>query len=167
MFIAIGGPQAHVTLRMTGHSERSEELLPRPAWAKESAFGCALGRAGRFVPGRAIRCPEVSARGARAGSSGPGALPARGACRECAQSSQYLYDLRHRQIRRATFIAMELPEGQTLRERLAKPLTPSPSRRGRGWSRVAGPWSFYIWTHSGAAADNGPLRGERVRRSRG
>ena len=47
------------------------------------------------------------------------------------------------------FIAMELPEGQTLRERLAKPLTPSPSRRGRGWSRVAGPWSFYIWTHSG------------------
>jgi len=65
------------------------------------------------------------------------------------------------------FIAMELPEGQSLRERLAKPLTPSPSRRGRGWSRVAGPWSFYIWTHSGAAADNGPLRGERVRRSRG
>ena len=27
--------------------------------------------------------------------------------------------------------------------------------------------SFYIWIHSGAAADNGPLRGERVRRSRG
>src|SRR6516162_2996487 len=28
------------------------------------------------------------------------------------------------------FIAMELPEGQTLRERLAKPLTPSPSPQG-------------------------------------
>ena len=50
------------------------------------------------------------------------------------------------------FIAMEFLEGQTLRERLAKPLTPSssppgrgekksglPSPLGRGWSRVAGP----------------------------
>jgi hypothetical protein len=31
----------------------------------------------------------------------------------------------------------------------------------------AGGWSFYIWIHSGVAADNGPLQGERVRRSRG
>src|SRR5215471_19395433 len=30
------------------------------------------------------------------------------------------------------FIAMELLEGQTLRERIAKPLTPSPSPQGRG-----------------------------------
>src|SRR6516164_8305404 len=30
------------------------------------------------------------------------------------------------------FIAMEFLEGQTLRERLAKPLTPSPSPQGRG-----------------------------------
>src|SRR6516225_11453366 len=52
------------------------------------------------------------------------------------------------------FIAMELLEGQTLRERIAKPLTPDPSPQGRGepkslgvlpspsergWSRVAGP----------------------------
>jgi len=50
------------------------------------------------------------------------------------------------------FIAMELLEGQTLRERIAKPLTPGPSPQGRGeeengfpsppgrgWSRGAGP----------------------------
>src|SRR6516162_2649931 len=30
------------------------------------------------------------------------------------------------------FIAMELLEGQTLRERIAKPLTPGPSPQGRG-----------------------------------
>jgi serine/threonine protein kinase/TolB-like protein/Tfp pilus assembly protein PilF len=35
------------------------------------------------------------------------------------------------------FIAMEYLEGQTLRERIAKPLTPSPSPQGRGWP--AGP----------------------------
>jgi hypothetical protein len=27
--------------------------------------------------------------------------------------------------------------------------------------------SFYIWIHSGGPIDNGPLRGERARRSRG
>ena len=52
------------------------------------------------------------------------------------------------------FIVMELLEGETLRERIAKPLTPSPSLQwrgeprssealpspqGRGWPRVAGP----------------------------
>ena len=56
------------------------------------------------------------------------------------------------------FIAMELLEGQTLRERLAKPLTPRPSPSGpsgRGWSRGAGlgegmrRWRFAV---GGAAA---------------
>jgi eukaryotic-like serine/threonine-protein kinase len=36
------------------------------------------------------------------------------------------------------FIAMEFLEGQTLRERMAKPLTPIRSPQRRGWSRVAG-----------------------------
>jgi len=36
------------------------------------------------------------------------------------------------------FIAMEYLEGETLKQKLAKPLTPSPSPQGRGWPRDAG-----------------------------
>src|SRR5271167_1305423 len=36
------------------------------------------------------------------------------------------------------FIAMELLEGQTLRDRIARPLTPSPSPPGRGCPDVVG-----------------------------
>ena len=46
------------------------------------------------------------------------------------------------------FIAMELLEGQTLKQRLAKPLTPSPSPQGRGWPRRA---------RTGEGSRGGPL----------
>src|SRR6516225_6704519 len=59
------------------------------------------------------------------------------------------------------FIAMEFLEGQTLRDRIVRPLTPSPSPpgrgepnslkdlpspEGRGWSRIAGPGEGAVGT---------------------
>ena len=91
------------------------------------------------------------------------------------------------------FIAMEFLEGQTLREVIAggippdsgdvgaglqprpsealnsvfpQRLKPTGGKTGRGTTEVV-PSSFYIRIHSGATVDNSPLRGERVRRSRG
>ena len=160
---------------MTVSPGRARSLRDRGAIGRRGHGGGVPG-AGRAAGARGR---DQGASGRLADDRAASALRAGGARGVRPESSQHRHDLRHREADGALYIAMELVEGQTLRESLAsgaplptKRLLESPSRSPTAWRgrtrghRPPGPEAREPDGHQGRARQDPRLRPGEADRDR-